>query len=222
MLLAALVPMRHSSERVPGKNYRPMAGKPLYSYIIETLQTCKGIDVIVVDTDSPIIMQGLRDGYPEVRVLERPEKLRGGMVSMNEIIKHDISQIEAEFYLQTHTTNPLITADTINRAIDTFLSAQPSNDSLFTVTRVQTRLWSQEGEPINHDPRELIRTQDLPPIYEENSCLYIFSGQIFLERNNRLGHNPLMFEIDRKEALDIDEELDFDIAEDLIKRSRQA
>jgi CMP-N-acetylneuraminic acid synthetase len=222
MRLAALVPMRHSSERVPGKNYRLMAGKPLYSYIIETLLVAEGIDVIVVDTDSPVIMDGLRREYPAVEIIERPQALRGGMIPMNDIIMHDLEQVEADYYLQTHSTNPLLTSATISRAIETFFDAQASHDSLFSVTRVQTRLWSQVGEPINHDPSELIRTQDLPPIYEENSCIYMFSRQTFLANNSRIGNRPLMFEMDRREALDIDEELDFLIAEDLIRRRKQA
>jgi CMP-N-acetylneuraminic acid synthetase len=222
MRLAALVPMRHSSERVPGKNYRLMAGKPLYSYIIETLLVAEGIDVIVVDTDSPVIMDGLRREYPAVEIIERPQALRGGMIPMNDIIMHDLEQVEADYYLQTHSTNPLLTSATISRAIETFFDAQASHDSLFSVTRVQTRLWSQVGEPINHDPSELIRTQDLPPVYEENSCIYMFSRQTFLANNSRIGNRPLMFEMDRREALDIDEELDFLIAEDLIRRRKQA
>ena len=221
MRLAALVPMRHTSERVPGKNYRDMAGKPLYAYIVETLLACNEIDTIVVDTDSPFIHQGLQEHYPQVRTLERPEHLRDGAIPMNEIIRYDLGQVNAEFYLQTHSTNPLLTAPTIQRAINDFFEAYPAFDSLFSVTRLQTRLWSEAAQPINHDPGELIRTQDLPPAFEENSCIYIFSHQVFLERNHRLGHKPLMFEIDRQESLDIDEELDFLIAEDLIRRRIQ-
>lgn len=221
MRLAALVPMRHTSERVPGKNYRYMAGKPLYAYIIDTLLDCKEIEAVVVDTDSPIILQGLHESYPQVRTLERPEHLRDGSIPMNEIIKYDLTQIKADFYLQTHSTNPLLTAPTLRKAIQEFFEAFPSKDSLFSVTRLQTRLWSEDGQPVNHDPSELIRTQDLAPVFEENSCIYIFSRQVFLDRNHRLGLRPLMYEIDRQESLDIDEELDFLIAEDLIHRRQK-
>ena len=81
------------------------------------------------------------------------------------------------------------------------------------MTRLQTRLWDQDGKPVNHAPNILIRTQDLPPIYEENSCIYIFSKEKLIARQNRLGERPLMFEIPAVEALDIDEELDFILAE---------
>jgi CMP-N-acetylneuraminic acid synthetase len=128
--------------------------------------------------------------------------------------------VEADFYLQTHTTNPLLTSPTISRAIEEFSERYPAYDSLFSVTRMQTRLWDQLGRAINHNPAVLLQTQDLPPVYEENSCLYIFSRQTLMARRNRLGQRPWMFEIEASEAWDIDEEIDFDMVEFLIKRRR--
>ena len=89
---------------------------------------------------------------------------------------------------------------------------------MFGVTSVQTRLWDELGRAINHNPAILLQTQDLPPVYEENSCLYIFQRQTLLERRNRLGERPIMFEIDKNEAWDIDEELDFQIVEFLMNQ----
>jgi CMP-N-acetylneuraminic acid synthetase len=218
--VVALVPMRHHSERVPGKNFRPLAGKPLYAYILETLSACKSLDGIVVDTDSETIHQGVRERFPHVQLIERPEHLRAGHIPMNDVLAYDLRQVEADFYLQTHSTNPLLRVETVNRALQTFVRCYPDHDSLFSVTRLQTRLWSAEGEPINHDPGVLLRTQDLPPIYEENSCLYIFERQGFLARGNRLGARPLLFEIDAEEAWDIDEELDFRVVECLMRARR--
>ena len=216
--IVALVPMRHHSQRVPGKNFRSLAGKPLFYYILSALFACPEISQVVIDTDSQPIMHGLKAYFPGVSILSRPEHLRGDAVSMNEILLHDTSQVEADFYLQTHTTNPLLKPATISRAIQTFLEKSSSYDSLFSVTRLQTRLWDQHGQAINHDPSILIQTQDLPPIYEENSCIYIFTRQTLLERRNRLGAHPLMLEIDSAEAWDIDEELDFSITEFLMQR----
>jgi CMP-N-acetylneuraminic acid synthetase len=210
--ITALVPMRHHSERVPGKNYRVLAGKPLFHHILDTLRAVPEIKQIVVDTDSPTILEGLARHYPEVLALERPEHLRAGDIPMNDVLLHDTSQSPGDFYLQTHSTNPLLEAHTISRAIQALLGAYPTYDSLFSVTRLQTRLWDQLGRAVNHNPAVLLRTQDLPPIYEENSCLYLFTRQTLLERHNRLGNRPLMFEISRQEALDIDEEQDFEIA----------
>lgn len=216
--IIALVPMRHHSQRVPGKNYRPLGDKPLYHHIIETLQSVPEITQVVVDTDSPTIQQGLGENFPAVRVLPRPEALCADDIPMNEVLAYDTSQVEADFYLQTHSTNPLLKTETISKAVQKFLAVHPSYDSLFSVTRLQTRLWDQFGRPINHNPSILLQTQDLPPVYEENSCIYIFTKDTLLARRNRLGERPLMFEIDANEAWDIDEELDFEIVDFLMSR----
>ncbi len=216
--IIALVPMRHHSQRVPGKNYRQLAGRPLYQHIIATLLKCSEIDEVVVDTDSTPVMNGLHESFPQVHILERPEHLQADSIPMNEILTHDTSQVEADFYLQTHSTNPLLRAETISRAIQALLVSYPAYDSLFSVTRVQTRLWDQLGRPINHNPAILIQTQDLPPVFEENSCIYIFTRDRLLARRNRLGERPMMFEIDASEAWDIDENLDFSIVEYLMKQ----
>jgi CMP-N-acetylneuraminic acid synthetase len=212
----ALVPMRHRSERVSGKNYRLLAGRPLYVYILETLLACPEIRQIAVDTDSPAIIEGIAREYPGVHLIERPEHLRGGDVPTNDVILHDLTAIPARFYLQTHSTNPLLRSETVSRAIHTFLDGYPRTDSLFSVTRLQKRLWDPQGRPINHDPAVLLRTQDLSPLYEENSCIYLFERETFLARRNRLGERPALFEMPADEAWDIDEEIDFKIVEFLL------
>ena len=214
--LAALVPMRHHSQRVPGKNYRWLAGKPLYQHIIETLLSVPAISTIVVDTDSEPVMEGLRRDFPRVVILPRPGNLCADTTSMNEVLLYDTSKVEADFYLQTHSTNPLLRPETITKAVQAFLADYPAHDSLFSVTRLQTRLYDQRGHALNHDPEILIQTQDLPPVYEENSCLYIFTRENLERRHNRLGERPLMFEMDADEAWDIDEELDFSITDFLM------
>ena len=218
MKLAALVPMRHHSQRVPGKNYRLLAGKPLFHHILETLLAVPEIETVMVDTDSEPVMDGLRRFFPTVKLIQRPEHLRADDVPMNDILLHDTAQIDAEFYLQTHSTNPLLKPETISHAIQSLFTNYPNYDSLFSVTRLQTRLYFQDGRAINHDPAVLIQTQDLPPVYEENSCLYLFTRENLIKRHHRIGARPFMFEIDKAEAWDIDEELDFEITDFLMKR----
>ena len=215
--LVAIVPMRHHSQRVPGKNYRLLAGKPLYQHIIETLLFVPEISSIVVDTDSEPVMEGLRRDFPQVLILPRPKELRADTISMNEILLYDTSQVEADFYLQTHSTNPLLRPATISRAVQSFLAEYPAHDSLFSVTPLQTRLYDQSGHALNHDPNILIQTQNLPPVFEENSCIYIFTRENLKRRRNRLGEHPLMFVMEAEEAWDIDEELDFAITDFLIQ-----
>jgi len=214
---AALVPMRHHSQRVPGKNYRPLAGKPLYQHIITSLLAVPEISTVIVDTDSEPVMDGLRRDFPQVVILARPEHLRDDTIPMNEILLYDTSMVQADYYLQTHSTNPLLRPQTISRAVQAFLADYPAHDSLFSVTRLQTRLYDQHGHAINHDPNILLQTQNLPPVYEENSCIYIFTRKNLERRRNRLGESPLMFEMDADEAWDIDEELDFAITDFLMQ-----
>jgi CMP-N-acetylneuraminic acid synthetase len=211
--ITAIVPMRHSSERVKGKNYRPFNGKPLFHYIISTLLRCPSITHVVIDTDSPTIVEYAKEHLPQVLLFERPAHLQDGSIPMNDVLLNIIRQIESDFYLQTHSTNPLLSAETIEDAVQFFLKNYPIYDSLFSVTRMQTRLWDGLARAVNHNPNILLRTQDLPPIYEENSCLYLFTKQILQERHNRIGNRPYLYEIDRREAIDIDEEIDFQLAE---------
>jgi hypothetical protein len=106
--IVALVPMRHHSQRVPGKNYRPLAGKPLFHHILETLLAVPEIEQVVVDTDSEPVMDGLRRDFPQVTIINRPKALRADDVPMNDILLHDTGQVQADFYLQTHSTNPFV------------------------------------------------------------------------------------------------------------------
>lgn len=217
----ALMPMRHSSERVPGKNYRPFGdGRPLFHHTLDALKGCNLIDKIVINTDSPTIAEQCAEKYPDVIVIDRPEHIRGGMTPMNDVLLHDVKTVESQFYLQTHSTNPIMTSDTITKAVETFFKNYPIYDSLFSVTKVQTRFWDSLARAINHNPNILIRTQDLPPFYEENSCVYIFERNTLIERHNRIGNRPFLFEMDPYEAVDIDEEIDFRVAEEVFRQRK--
>jgi CMP-N-acetylneuraminic acid synthetase len=163
----------------------------------------------------------LQKDFPQVTVLPRPEHLRADDIPMNEILLYDSAQAAADFYLQTHSTNPLLRAETISKVIRAFLADYPAHDSLFSVTRLQTRLYDAAGRALNHDPNILLQTQDLPPVYEENSCLYIFTRANLERRRNRIGERPLMFEIAADEAWDIDEELDFAITDFLMQQRKR-
>ena len=219
--VTALMPMRHSSERVKGKNYRPFAdGTPLFVHMVRALNACPQVDKIVIDTDSPNIREICQADHPEVVLLERPEHLRDGAIPMNDILRHDLGQLDGTFFLQTHSTNPVLRPETLSHAIDTFFDQYPVYDSLFSVTRHQTRLWDQLARAMNHNPEILLRTQDLPPVYEENSCFYIFSRETLEVQNKRIGARPYMYEVDKLEAQDIDEEVDFRIAEAVFREVR--
>jgi CMP-N-acetylneuraminic acid synthetase len=209
-----LIPMKGHSERVPDKNMKPFAGIPLYHHIVKAASACKYLNKIYINTDSERITENIKIHFPHVQIIKRPESLCGDFVSMNKILEYDLSQIEGELFLQTHSTNPLLKSGTIDKAIECFFENHDKNDSLFSVTRWQTRFYWQNGEPVNHNPQELLRTQDLPPIYEENSNFYIFTKESFRNANSRrIGIKPYLFEMNPLEAIDIDTEFNFKIAE---------
>ena len=207
----ALLPMKANSERVKGKNFRELAGKPLFKWILDELLAVPAIDKVVINTDARHILEG--NGLVEtdrVIIRDRKEELCGDLVSMNLILADDIEAVPADTYIMTHTTNPLITAKTIEQGLETFHDT-PSNDSLFTVNKVQTRFYKEDCSAVNHDPDNLIRTQDLEPWFEENSCLFYFTKDSFLKTNARIGETPQMMVTPPLESLDIDEPHDWEM-----------
>ena len=217
MKIVALLPMKGNSERVPNKNLKEFSGKPLYHRVMDTLLSSNYINTVVVNTDSAAIKSDIKVHYEDkVIIIDRPEEIIGDFVSMNKVIEYDIANVDADIYLQTHSTNPLFKTKSLNEAIEKMISLQKEGlfDSVFSVTKLQTRLYKSDGKPFNHNPEELLRTQDLKPLYEENSNFYIFSKESFIKSGGkRIGLNPYMFEIDKIEAIDIDEPQDFMIAE---------
>lgn len=218
--VVALVPMRHSSERVPGKNYRELDGAPLFHHMVRTLQGCPEIADIVIDTDSPVVSEQCATSFPEVKLLERPPHLTEGEIPMTAILRHDADQVPSDWYIQTHSTSPLLRSTTISAALTTLEECLDRYDSLFSVTRLQTRLYDADRVPLNHDPDVLLRTQDLPPVFEENSGMYVFTREQ-IAGGRRFGQRPLLYEIDPLEATDIDTEADFVLADTLHRLRRE-
>jgi len=211
--VGALVPIKDHSERVKGKNFRDFCGKPLYYHIIQTLDRVYAVDEIIIDTDSPRVIAEAPGLSRKVEVIERPAELCGDYVSTNRIFEYDLSQTEADIYIQTHVTNPILKAETIAKALGKFISIEDKYDSLFGVNEYQSRFYTHDGTAVNHDPENLIRTQDLEPMYEENSCLYVFTKESFEQKGRRIGVKPFMFVTPPVESIDIDDEFTFRIAE---------
>jgi len=206
----AILPMKAHSERVSGKNFRQLVHKPLFRWILDSLLAVDTIDQIVINTDAREILadKGLETGFGGGRVLvrDRRPEICGDFVPMNTIIADDMAAVPADTFIMTHTTNPFLSAATIGAALARYEAAQAAGeaDSLFTVTKVQTRFYRADGSAVNHDPKVLLRTQDLEPWFEENSNLYIFSAASFAATDARIGARPVMFETPLLEAVDID------------------
>jgi CMP-N-acetylneuraminic acid synthetase len=220
MKITALLFIRKNSERIPGKNFRLFNGKPLFTIILDRLNKMDCIEKILVDSDSEEVLAyvaGLEKGVG----IERPVELSGDTISANELLKYDIEYTEAEHFFQTHCTNPLLTEGTMELAIQHYFSLIPQYDSLFSVTKIQNRTYFSGGAPINHTKGKTLRTQDLNPVYEENAGFFIFSRTSFIySGGDRIGSRPFLFEVSPIEAVDIDYEEDFLLAE-LIDRNKK-
>jgi CMP-N-acetylneuraminic acid synthetase len=213
--LVALLPMKANSQRVKGKNFKNFCGRPLFRWVLDTLLSVQAIDLIVINTDAREILT--KNGLVEtdrISIRDRKPEICGDHVSMNRVIADDLSNVPADAYLMTHTTNPLLSAVTIEKALEQFLDARSFSraDSLFTVDKVQTRFYRADASPVNHDPDNLIPTQELEPWYEENSNLYIFTRESFASTGARIGKRPLMYQGPVFESIDIDTPEDWDFA----------
>jgi len=207
--------MKAHSERVKGKNFRDFNGKPLFRWILDSLLEVEAIQQVIINTDARhILEENGFTGNDRVLIRDRNPEICGDMVSMNLVLADDVENVEADIYLMTHTTNPLMSADTVRRALRAFQQAQSKDaaDSLFTVDKIQTRFYRADGSAVNHDPDNLVRTQDLEPWFEENSNLYMFTRDSFAKTNARIGKKPMMFESPKFESLDIDTPEDWDFA----------
>jgi CMP-N-acetylneuraminic acid synthetase len=218
--IVALLPMKANSERVKGKNFRDFNGKPLFSWIFNTLLAVEAIDEIIINTDARHILaeNGLVDG-PRVRIRDRKPEICGDFVSMNLVLADDVANEPADIYVMTHTTNPLLSEASVRGSIALYQKglADGAADSVFTVNKFQTRFYREDASAINHDPDNLIRTQDLEPWFEENSNLYVFSASSFASTNARIGKKPMMFEMGRSESVDIDDQESWYMAEAMSK-----
>lgn len=213
--IVALLPMKANSVRVSGKNFRDFCGKPLFRWILDTLLSVEEIDQVIINTDARHILA--ENGLVEtdrIVIRDRKPEICGDLVSMNLVLADDVANVPADLYLMTHTTNPLMSADTVRKAIAAFLEgrAEGRADSLFTVDKVQTRFYRADCSPVNHDPDNLIPTQNLEPWFEENSNLYIFTAESFAKTKARIGKQPMMYEGPYFESVDIDTPADWDFA----------
>lgn len=195
---------------------RLLCGRPLFHWILDSLNESSVIDEIIINTDS-IEIANSAESHFNVTIHMRPDYLKN--IHSNEayqIMNYDLKLTEGDYFIQSHSTNPLLKSDTIKAAVKTYFHNLDRYDSLFAVTALQTRLFDHKYRALNHNPHKLIKTQDLPHVYEENSCIYIFSRESFVENKNRIGAKPFLYPINRYQAVDIDEEYDFLLAETIM------
>lgn len=206
MKTVAFVPIKMNSQRVPHKNILPLGKYSLSWYIFDALKGVKGIDKIYVYCSDETIKEYIPEG---IEFLKRDPYLDGNMVKGFEIYERFIQDVDADVYVLSHTTSPFVKTETIQEALDHVLSGE--NDSAFSAKRVQTFVWNAAG-PVNYDPNDVPRTQDLEPMYAEVGAFYIFKKEVFTEHRRRVGFAPHIQELDDIEGVDIDEPEEFEFA----------
>jgi CMP-N-acetylneuraminic acid synthetase len=150
----------------------------------------------------------------KIDYIKRPQILDLPTSNFNQIFDHFINEInDADIYVYAHATAPFITVETMKQCIEAVQSGE--YDSAFCAVKLQDYLW-QDGEPLNFDATNLPRTQDLKPVYQETSGVYIFTKEVYKKYRRRIGRNPFIKEVSFKESIDIDNPEDFVVAEKLV------
>lgn len=210
MKIVALVPIRLNSQRVEGKNLRLLGGRPLMTYLLESLVAARNIDEVYVYCSDESIKQYLPEG---ATFLKRDPKLDSNTTLGEEIYNAFTKEVEADIYVLAHATSPFIRTSTIEQGVDKVASGE--YDSAFSAEKVQTFTWWQ-GRPLNYSLERIPRTQDLEPVYVETSAFFIFRREVWLNKHSRIGDRPYTAVTDRIESMDIDNPDDFKLAEAIV------
>ena len=212
MKTVAMIPVKRQSRRVHLKNFRPFAGKPLYRHFLEKMIDMP-FDGIYVDTDSEIVAEyTISMGWD---VIERLPELAADTANGNDLLMYEASQVEADIYFQMFVTAPLLEPSTIRKAYEV-MTTELEYDSLFTAVRIFSWFWYND-RPINYDPKVLPRSQDAAPVIRETTGLYAIRREALLQEKCRIGRSPYMLFVSEVEAIDIDTEFDFQLAEFLYR-----
>lgn len=213
MKTVALIPIKLESKRIPGKNIKPFFdGTPLMHFIQKACLNAKMIDEVYVYCSDETVKEYL---LPGVKFLKRPQYLDGDSINANDFIREFIDAIDADIYVNAHTTSPFAKPETIDDCVRHVIDGE--YDSAFCAEAIRTFMWGK-GKPLNFNPDHFPRTQDLPLIYGETSIAYVFTKDSFLKHNRRLGSHPYIKEVDKIEAMDIDYPEDFEICDAIYER----
>jgi CMP-N-acetylneuraminic acid synthetase len=210
MKTIAVVPIKLTNERLPGKNIKLLGGRPLLQYILNTLTMTSSIDEIYVFCSDESIRNYLPQG---VTFLKRNKDLDLPTSNFNQIFDSFMMEVHADIYVYAHATAPFLSTITIKDCIDKVRTAQ--YDSAYTASKIQDYLWSN-GQPVNFDATNLPRSQDLHAIYKETSGIYVFTKNVYLKTHRRIGENPYIKEVSFKETIDINTTEDFNLAQYLL------
>lgn len=207
------MPIKLHNERCPGKNLRLLGDKPLLQHELNNLKLTGLCDSINVYCSDEAVIPFLPVG---INFVKRPKYLDLPTSNFTQIFDSFLETVDADIYVYAHATAPFITVETMQQCIDAVKSG--GYDSAFCAVKLQDYLW-QDGEPLNFDASNLPRTQDLKPIYQETSGVYVFTKEVYQKYRRRIGKKPFIKEVSFKEAVDIDNPEDFELAEALMNLS---
>ncbi len=215
-MITALIPIKRNSQRIPNKNFLEINSKPLFFWIIDSLLNSEFVDEIVINYDDDYTLQEVSKYFDSIKFCKRPDKLLGDDISMNKIIESSLKDCTNETIIQVHTTSPLLKTKTIDKAIKFHLDKK---QDIFSVNKLYERFYDKDLRPINHDINTLVQTQDLEPLYVENSAFYIFTKENFRQNNNRINDKSDIFEVIFPENIDIDNFEDFELARIFLEKN---
>lgn len=206
-IIIAVMPIKLKNERCPGKNTRLLGDKPLLQYELDSLKETGLCDEINVYCSDEAVVPFLPEG---VNFIRRPKELDLPTSNFTQIFTCFMNEKNADVYVYAHATAPFVTVDTMKQCIEAVVSGE--YDSAFCAEKLQDYLW-QDGKPLNFDATNVPRTQDLKPIFQETSGVYVFTKDVFEKYNRRIGMKPFIKEVSFREAVDIDNPEDFQLAE---------
>lgn len=216
----ALIPLRGGSKSIPGKNIKPLGGRPLCAWVLQAAADCAGIDAVYVSTDSAEIARVVTNLGLGVLVVNRPAEFATDEASTESVMLHFAEQVEFDRLVTIQATSPLLTAEHLQQALAQF--DREKCDSMLSAVRVKRFFWADDGTPLNYDPGRRPRRQDFSGTLMENGAFYVTNRPLLLRTQCRLGGKIGICEMPQDTAIEIDELDDWERVARLLAHTSQA
>lgn len=216
MTIKALIAVRSGSVRVQSKNIRPFAGTTLLDIKLRQLLRVKGLDGIVVNSNDDEILS-VASKYSSVELVKREARFASNEVSMSDVYENMAENFSGDVVMYSNVTNPLFEDTTIEDMISLY-RAGGDFDSVNSVHAIKEFMFL-DGKALNYDPMNQPRSQDLPDIVAINFAISLLTRENMIKYKNVVGRKPFLFKVGEHEAVDIDTQLDFNIAEYLYQNN---
>ena len=209
MKIKALIPVRSGSQRVINKNMRPFADSNLLEIKIKQMLRIPELDGVVVNSNDDQMLELAKSLGAET--VKRPQ-IYAENNATNSMYKFVAETFDADIMVYSNCTSPCISDETIRKCIAKYYDVCDEYDSLNTASDVKEFLW-YNNKPLNYDPKQTPRSQDLPNILKLNFAINIINREKMIKISHYIGEKPYLFKIDPEDSIDIDDMLDFEFAE---------